>query len=39
MSGPSQGSPVGDSLWNENDQFAQRCAPAMSLDVSISSSS
>ena len=27
MSGPSHGSPVGDSLWNENDQsLAQRCA-------------
>ena len=27
MSGPSHGSPVGDSLWNENDQSS---TPALS---------
>ena len=36
MSGPSHGSPVGDSLWNENDQSSTPAASATSRDVSSS---
>ena len=36
MSGPSHGSPVCDSLWNENDQSATRARSATSADVSRS---
>ena len=35
----SQGSPVGDSLWNENDQSCRPAASATSLEVSSSWSS
>ena len=38
MSGPSQGSPVGDSLWNANDQSSTPAASATSRDVSSSDS-
>src|SRR6266508_3853024 len=38
MSGPSHGSPVGDSLWNENDQSLTSAASATSREVSSSCS-
>ena len=34
MSGPSQGSPVADSLWNEKDQLASAARSATSREVS-----
>ena len=36
MSGPSHGSPVGDSLWNENDQSSTPASSATSAEVSSS---
>ena len=38
MSGPSHGSPVGDSLWNENDHSSTPAFSATRRDVSSSSS-
>src|SRR5947208_2130830 len=36
MSGPSQGSPVADSLWNENDQSSRFARSATRREVSSS---
>ena len=39
MSGPSHGSPVGDSLWNENDPVVDACGVGDEAATSRSSSS